>query len=443
MKLALWSPLPPAGSGIADFAAEQLPALAARVDLSVVVYDPAAVDPGLAARFRILGPEPRPAADLDLYHVGNSPAHAYAYRAALAQPGVVALHDVSLHHLVLSETVERDDTAAYRRQMRAAYGATGAFVAGQVARALGGAILPALYPLNEHLLDAALAVVTLSRSAAERVRPALNGRPLLALPHHLALPLDPVPSQDQARRELGLPADALIVTAPGLATASKRLDVVIPVVARLRLRFPSLRLVVAGAVEPQLPLAEWSRAAGLGEALVVSGRVSLPDFERHLAAADVVLALRFPSFGEMSGAAVRALGVGRATLVTAGSPAALEFPEGVLVPIDPGPTESEELHATLERLLDDAPLRESLGRLARSHVLEAHRLEDGVGTLVAFLEEVRARKAELLEVTLAARRAEGGLTGRYLEEVRHAARSLGLASVPADIVGLLRELGAP
>jgi len=41
-----------------------------------------------------------------------------------------------------------------------------------------------------------------------------------------------------------------------------------------------------------------------------------------LAAADVVLALRFPSFGEMSGALVRAMGVGRPVLVTDGTPPA-------------------------------------------------------------------------------------------------------------------------
>jgi hypothetical protein len=97
-----------------------------------------------------------------------------------------------------------------------------------------------------------------------------------------------------------------------------------------------LRLVVAGGVDPRLPLDAWAREAGVGGALIVTGRIDLADFVRHLVAADVVLALRFPTHGEMSGALVRALGVGRPILVTAGTPASEELPEGVVVPVDPG-----------------------------------------------------------------------------------------------------------
>ena len=65
---------------------------------------------------------------------------------------MVVLHDWSLHHLVLRETVERGDVAAYLREMRRAYGETGTFVGRQVARALGGDLLPALFPLNDRML---------------------------------------------------------------------------------------------------------------------------------------------------------------------------------------------------------------------------------------------------------------------------------------------------
>ena len=63
---------------------------------------------------------------------------------------------------------------------------------------------------------------------------------------HLALPLDPPPGREEARRALGLPQDALLLTAAGLATASKRLDAALRAVARLRETQPRLRLIVAG-----------------------------------------------------------------------------------------------------------------------------------------------------------------------------------------------------
>ena len=55
-------------------------------------------------------PEP-PQADLHVHHLGNSPAHAFVYRAALAHPGVVVLHDWNLHHLVLRVSLIHPSTS--------------------------------------------------------------------------------------------------------------------------------------------------------------------------------------------------------------------------------------------------------------------------------------------------------------------------------------------
>jgi glycosyltransferase involved in cell wall biosynthesis len=418
---AIWSPLPPSPSGIADYVAEQLPALALHADVRAVASE-------------------ADAADLDVYHVGNSPAHAWVYRAALRRPGVVVLHDWSLHQLVLCETVERGDVPGYLREMRRAHGETGSFVGRQVARALGGTILPALYPVNERVLEGALGIVTLSRAMAARVARALPGRPLLHLPHHLALPLDPLPSRDAARAALGLAGGGPIVTAPGLATAAKGLEAAVRATARLRARHPLLRLVIAGGVEPGLPLLDWAREAGLGDGLVVTGRLEMPDFVRHLCAADVVLALRFPSYGEMSGALVRALGVGRPALVTAGTPAADEFPEGVVAAVDPGPAEPYELEALVGHLLDQPQRAGEMGRRAAEHVRAHHDLSRTAATLSGFLHEIAERAPGARSALGAERAAATGRLGFFLDEVRPGARELGLAAAGLGIEGLLREL---
>jgi glycosyltransferase involved in cell wall biosynthesis len=425
--VAVWSPLPPSPSGIADYVAEQLPALARHADVRAVSSEPHA-----SAERTVVD-------ELDVYHVGNSPAHAWVYRAALRRPGVVVLHDWSLHQLVLCETVERGDVSTYLREMRRAHGETGSFVGRQVARALGGSILPALYPVNERLLEGALGIVTLSESTAERVAQRLPGRPLLHLRHHLALPLDPLPSRAEARRALGL-GDGPILTAPGLATATKGLQAAVQVAARLRARHAGLRLVVAGGVEPGLPLGEWARSAGLGDGLVVTGRLDLADFVRHLCAADVVLALRFPSYGEMSGALVRALGVGRPALVTAGTPAAAEFPEGVVAVVDPGPAERYELEAIVGHLLAHPHRAEAMGGEAAAYVRAHHDLERTTAALAAFLADMAAQAPRARRALLAERAADAGRLGFFLDEVRPGARELGLSAGGLGIEALLREL---
>src|SRR5258705_8888049 len=159
---AVGSPLPPSRWGIADSGGGGLPALARLFDVEAVTDDPEATDPALRAVVRVRASAESPEADLHLYHVGNSPAHAFVYRAARARPGVVVLHDWSLHHLVLRETVERGDVSTYLREMRRAYGETGTFRARQGARDLGGDLLPALFPLNDRVLEGSLGVVTLS-----------------------------------------------------------------------------------------------------------------------------------------------------------------------------------------------------------------------------------------------------------------------------------------
>ena len=180
MRLRVWSPLPPSPSGIADYVAEALPALSGQVEVQCVVESPQTVDPELRARFAVVSPPEVGPADLDLYHLGNSPGHAYVYRRALTHPGVVLLHEWSLHHLVLHETLEQGDVPSYLHEMRRAHGETGTFVGRQVARALGGDVWPALFPLNDRLLEASLGVVTLTRAIAALRRPPAREIPLAA-----------------------------------------------------------------------------------------------------------------------------------------------------------------------------------------------------------------------------------------------------------------------
>jgi glycosyltransferase involved in cell wall biosynthesis len=440
LSVAVWSPLPPSPSGVADYVAEGLPALARDVDVSLVVEDPAAVDPALRARFDVRAATAPPETDLDLYHLGNSPDHAFAYRRAVARPGVAVLHEWSLHHLVLHETVERGDVSGYLREMRRAHGERGTFVGRQVARALGGDLLPALFPLVDRVLERSLAVVALTAAVADRVARRLPSRPRLHLRHHLSLPLDPPPSRAEARRALGIAQDALVVTAPGLATASKGLESATRALGRLRAGHPALRLIVAGDRDPRVPLEDWGRAAGLDGAWTLTGRLGLDDFERHLRAADVVLALRFPSHGEMSGALVRALGVGRPALVTAGTPAADEFPAGIVVPVAPGPWEVEELEAALALLFSSPALQETIGRLAAAWVREHHDLGTVTRALAAFLGEVHARKDALAAAVAADAGPAEGLYAHFAEEVRAGARDLGLVGVPLGLDALLADL---
>ncbi len=438
MRIAVWSPLPPAPSEVADHTSELLPALAEHHDVVAVVEDPSAVDPATVPGIPVVGGGSVPETDLDVYQIASSPGHVFAYRGALARPGVVALHEWILHDLVWREAVEQGDVSRYLREMRRSHGEAGTFVGHQVSRGLGGTILPELFAVNDRLVEVSLGVVTLTRESGARLERRHPGTSHLHLPQHLALA--PLPTRAEARHALGLPGDALLVIAPGPATASRRLEALMHAVGRLRGECPSLRLVVAGEIDPDLPWEDWASEAGLGDALVTTGRLSSEDLVRHLVAADVVSMLRFPSRGEMSPVLVRALGVGRPVLVTAGTPAAEEMPEGVVVPVDPGRREGEELVGLLRRLLERERLRDAIGVVARDHALAHHGLGPAAARLAGFLVEVQGRRAELVLEMQADRAEEGTLAEYFVEEARRAARDLGLGNVHLGLEPLLAPL---
>src|SRR6185369_11264536 len=110
MRLACFTPLEPVRSGISAYAAELLPALAARHEVDVYVEDavwrqyqsPPAPERAFGARVcrahdfvprQVLAPY-----DLILYQLGNATCHEYMWPYVMRYPGLVILHDGELHH---------------------------------------------------------------------------------------------------------------------------------------------------------------------------------------------------------------------------------------------------------------------------------------------------------------------------------------------------------
>lgn len=431
LAVEVWSPFPPDTSGVADYVEEQLATLDQAFTLTLVAENPEGVSEELRGRYRVIGrAESRPSS-LRVYHVGNSPAHRSIYREALLVPGVVVMHEWNLHELLLGFAVTAHDFDAYRRQMRREHGERGAIAAETVAEALGGRHWTSVFPLNAEILEHALAVVSLSGSTAARIATRVPGVPLLHLPHHALLKAHAA-NRAAARARLGFDERARIVLAPGLGTASKSLDVAEAALDRIRPTVAEVVLVTAGGGEG----AAKGTAPGSTRAL---GRVDLQTLGDALLAADVVLALRFPSRGEASGVVMRSLAAGRALIVSTGSTADEDLPEGVVARVNPGPGEVEELAAVLEFLLTHDDDRRRMEQLARS---EAGRREvvSLTGRLVSFLREVAAERSAL-ERRMAERAARpAGLRDRIRIDLEAAGASLGLAQLPPNVFERLEGL---
>jgi hypothetical protein len=412
VRIALWSPRPQTPEG--TWVAALLPLLSR--DLEVLPVEEETADP--------------PPADLHVYVIANEPDHAFVYRAALARPGVLVLHDWSIHGLLARVTLGAGDAPAYVREMRRAHGETGAFVARQVARGLGGPLLPSLLAANDRLFEGSLGVVAGTEALGRRTARRLPGRPVMALPLDFLRPAVAVPGRDEARHALGLPEGALVVAVAAEEPQAARLPVVLRVLDRLRRHHPSLQV---------LGLGRTGAFSGIsGEALIAPA--SRADLVRGIAAADLVVALCFPAPGGVPEVVVRSLEVGRPVLVTAGTPPAEELPEGVVVPVDPHVTEEPALEALLGHLLAEPDLRRRVGALARAHLAAVRDPEGAAARLLAFLRAVAATQDEIVRVIAADRVDERTLLGYAMEEVRSGARDLGLVGLPLGLEPLLSGL---
>ena len=356
MKLALVSPLPPAPTGIAEFAAR----LARELARFVEVESFAAAAPDALARF-----------DRRLYQIGNNRLHAGAYDAALTVPGIVELHDASLHHFLLGR-LSREE---YVEEIVLNEGEWARGAAEELWARRGQAESDEAYfrrPLLRRIVEAAESVVVHNPAAARRVRESSpKAPPVVEIPHYVEPPPAIGPEEIAAvRRSLGVPGDALLIGCFGYQRPPRRLRTVLRAAARLRAPW---RLLVAG---------EFVSAAyetSLTDLLTSPDVIRRPfapavEFQRLAAAVDVCVNLRWPSVGETSGIAMKLMAAGKPVVVTDSEEWAAT-PEAAALRIDAGEGEEDQLVEVLELLAGEPEARRAAGEAAARHVGEVHAME--------------------------------------------------------------------
>src|SRR2546427_12777576 len=148
MRVAFFSPLPPARSGIADYSEALIASLQPLVELEVFSGEGVEFD---AARF-----------DVAVYHAGNNAYHDFVYETALQHPGVVVMHESNLHHLIADLTIKRGDWDAYVRECEYEGGAAAREFAEKVRRLEIGPDYEGVR-MTKRLLESARGVIVHSR----------------------------------------------------------------------------------------------------------------------------------------------------------------------------------------------------------------------------------------------------------------------------------------
>jgi glycosyltransferase involved in cell wall biosynthesis len=386
LRIAYFSPLPPAPTGIADYSRELLLPLSELADLTLFAGDPAFVDHDLAQRFPVEAlaayPKRRWAFDLALYHMGNSPFHVEIYQMALRYPGIVVLHEVILRDFAAYMTIAHGNFAAYAREIGYALGSPGYDLAWQ---ARLGRFSPALQDVefSRRLIDRCLGVIVHSQNAAEMVRAQNPARPVAVIDQLVVRREAP-----SLRGLLPVSDQTTVFASLGEVNPNKQIDLTLDAFARLKQEGEDVFFLIVGATNPNINLPKMIRERGLGEHVLWTGRVGpLEEFVGWSMAADVVINLRYPSLGETSNAAVRALAAGKPLIVydqgwTGELPAELcrQVP-----PLDP-----EALYQAMQAMALQPDRRRAMGQAAAAYA--ARQLNPGriAGEYKRFINRVVA-----------------------------------------------------
>lgn len=349
MTVGFYSPLPPARTGVADYAASLLAGLRRHGAVEIA-------------------PE---RCDIALYQIGNNRLHAEIYRRALERPGVVVLHDAVLHHFLLGQL----DEAAYIDEFAHNYGDWARGLARELwsGRAASGADHRYFeYPMLKRIAERSRAVVVHNPAAARIVRAHAPAARMAEIPHLFDPP--PLASEAEAmrlRQRLGVGPERFLFGVFGYLRESKRL---IPTLDAFRGVGGRASLLVAG----EFVSSDLARA--VEPLLAAPGIVRLPHLperEFWLAAqsVDACVNLRYPAAGETSGIAIRLMGLGKPVILTESEEVAC-YPEDACIRIAPGPLERESLREHMVLLTSLPEAARAIGQRGAGHIRSRHAVDE-------------------------------------------------------------------
>ncbi len=347
MRVAFFSPLPPAKSGIADYSAALLDHLTHFAEIETFTgkdFDP--------SRF-----------DIAVYQLGNNPFHTFAYEAAMEHPGVVVMHEANLHHLIADLTIRRGDWDAYLREVEINGGAEALEYAKRHVRTLERGPDYEI-PMLKSVLARSRAAIVHSAAVEKELRDAGLAGPIAKIPHGAW-----IQNGDRMlfRSRLGLDERTPLIGIFGFLKPYKRIAESLRAFKRLIRVAPDARMILVGEAHEELPLHSMIRSLGLSAHARHLGFAPIEDFNGYVSACDIVLNLRYPTVGESSGTLLRALGMGRAVVVSdVGSFS--EYPDEICLKAPVDSTEEDHLFEYMNLLVSRPDVARGLGARAREWV---------------------------------------------------------------------------
>ena len=401
-RLAWFSPLPPARSGIAAYSADLVPRLGPSHAIDCF-SEATARDFVWKAR--------RDPYDLVVYQLGNAPCHDYMWGYLAAFPGLVVLHDARLHHARARDLLQQERFDDYRREFWYDHPEAHRDFVEYAVAGLGGPIYYCWPMLRVVMRTARLIAVHNPRVAAdlrdEFPDTGIEAIRLGTAPFPGRLGADGA-ARGRVRASLGVPDTAVLFAAFGKITAEKRMGAILRAFDALARERDDVHLLLAGDASDYPSLGEELASASHASRVHVSGYVADEAIGDSLTASDACLCLRWPTALETSASWLQCLAAARPTVISdlahlvdvptmepGGRRAPLASAEPVAIAI-PLLDEDESLLLAMRRLANEPRLRDALGRAGHAYWSANHTLDVMAGDYRRLIAQAVERPAPVV-----------------------------------------------
>jgi len=375
-KIAYFTPLPPAQSGISDYSVDIINALSKYFDIDVFIDDGYAVECQLPENVTFYRhtkyAEKRLLYKDTVYQMGNSEYHVYMWPYLQNHGGTLVLHDYNMRDIAqdVALNMHEKNLGFYRKLvMEDLSQAEAETYLSNFGRGISTPI-----ELNGFVTNYADKIIVHSWKAKEKLLQRDISRNIQWIPHYAKI--EPLKETRLAKAALGIEKNTLIFSAFGHIHPFKRIIPILYAFAEVVKHFQSARLVFVGKLIPSFEKDFWDtvRKLRLTEKVFVTGFIGLDKFEQYIDGSDVCLNLRWPYNGETSGSLMRILAKGKCVIVNdIGSFS--EIPDNVCVKIPSAEnmSEDEEVSAicsAMIKLAANENSRKLLQRTARKFAEE-------------------------------------------------------------------------
>ncbi|WP_129595739.1 glycosyltransferase [Anaerophilus nitritogenes] len=373
-KIAMFTPLPPQKSGIADYSYDMILSLVQYFDIDVYVDDKYKGHPFKSSyNIKIFNYKEYDKKSNQYYktvfQMGNSEFHEYMFSYIKKYKGILVLHDYNMHGVIHFISGARGDYSLYKKLLAEDNKEVANNYIDEIKQGKCGLKIHEIVA-NGFVTNYADKIIVHSEYAKKGLLKKDIGKNISVIPSYAKI--EPIQDRDKLREKYNLPKDSMIFASFGFIANTKRIDKALEAFhTSLSINANSMYILVGEAnADMKALINEFCIKNNIKDKVRITGFTTIDEFKDYINLSDICINLRYPYNGETSGSLMRILAAGKPVIVSdIGSFS--EIPDQCCIKIPVSIKEDQEeinvLTESLIKLIKDKKYCQTLSDNARKY----------------------------------------------------------------------------